>query len=343
MFSIGFKPTTMNRFLFALASFVVITMLSCSEGDRNNDEVQVPNFDFPMTVLFADSLAAYGIFEGDPSQMIPSEQFQLLELSSVLYTDFAHKQRLISVPSGTSMTRLEDGSIEFPDGTILTKTFFYYHDERDTSQGQRLVETRLLIKEAGLWNAATYVWDDTQTGARLMTAGSETKVSWIDDSGLTMTIQYLIPSGNECIACHQSDDRLIPLGTTLRNLNRPVIRSGISQNQISHLQSVGILNDFGLSLVPQIVDYNDSSQSLADRARAYLHLNCAHCHNPSAWEEPSDEDFDFRYESTLTQTGIINERNEVREVLLEGEMPFLGTTIIDQEGVDLVVRFIDSL
>lgn len=333
----------MKKILICIVGFLIITIIACSDDNNFDFEVEIPDFNFPQTVVFEDSLSAYNIFEGLPSDLIPSNDFQLLELSSILFTDYAHKQRLVKIPEGTQMTRLNDGSIDFPDGTILTKTFFYYNDERDTTLGKRIIETRLLIKESNTWNVATYLWNETQTNATLELNGMDTQVSWINSNGNNISTLYHIPNENECIACHQSNSTLIPLGTKLRNLNRIVERNGTSLNQISHLQSVGILSDFQVSQVPQIVDYSDDNNSISERGRAYLDLNCAHCHNPNAWEAPRERDFDFRYETPLNQTGIFSKEDEIKEVLLEREMPFIGTTILDQEGVDLIIEYIENL
>ena len=79
------------------------------------------------------------------------------------------------------MIKSPDGSIQFPDGTVLTKTFFYADDERDPSLGRRIIETRLLIKESSTWNVATYVWNQEQTAATLELNGITTQVSWINE------------------------------------------------------------------------------------------------------------------------------------------------------------------
>ena len=332
----------MKKALVCILGFLVIIINSC--GDSNfNFGVEIPDFDFPQTIDFGDSLSTYQIFEGTPSDLIPSDDYKLLELSSVLFTDYAYKQRLVKIPDGTQMTRLDDGSIDFPNGTILTKTFFYYNDERDTSLGKRIIETRLLIKESNTWNVATYIWNENNTEADLKLDGADTQVSWIDLNGNNNSTLYHIPNENECIACHQSNSTMIPLGTKLRNLNRTVERDGTSLNQLHHLQAVGILNDFEISQVPSIVDYNDGNNSLSDNAKAYLDLNCSHCHNPNAWDEASKKEFDFRYEVSLNQSGILSEEDKIIEVLQEREMPFIGTSILDQNGIDLVIEYIESL
>ena len=121
-----------KRIIFVIG-LVVVSISACEKDDFEDREVVIPDFNFPETVAFENSLSAYNIFQGSQIDLVPSNDFELLELSSVLFTDYAYKQRLVKIPSGAQMTKLSDNSIEFPNGTILTKTFFYYVDERDTS------------------------------------------------------------------------------------------------------------------------------------------------------------------------------------------------------------------
>jgi uncharacterized repeat protein (TIGR03806 family) len=334
------QSTTMKKILYYLTGVALMTVVSSCDGDF---EVTIPDFNFPQTITFEQNLSTYNIFKDTLSDLTPADDYHLMELSSILFTDYAKKQRLIKVPVGTQMERLNDGSINFPDGTILVKTFFYYNDERDTSLGKRIIESRLMIKEESTWNIATYLWNDAQTDATLKLDGLDTPVNWVNASGQPVSTLYHVPNENECITCHQSNSTMIPLGTKLRNLNREVERGGGTLNQINHLQAVGVLNDFSVDQVPTIVDYNDLSNSLADRGRAYLELNCAHCHNPDAWEVSANQDLDFRYETSLNLTGILGEEDQIIELVSQGEMPFIGTTMLDNEGVALIVEFIENL
>ena len=70
-----------------------------------------------------------------------------------------------------------------PVGTIIAKTFSYPRDFRDLSQGERLLETRLLIHGKGGWGGLTYVWNFKQTDAFLEVAGHDIVATWIDGDG----------------------------------------------------------------------------------------------------------------------------------------------------------------
>ncbi|MEM7658472.1 MAG: hypothetical protein AAF399_20255 [Bacteroidota bacterium] len=329
---------------YYVIGFILLMITACNPNRVGpNREVSIPDFTFPETTAFEQQLSAYQIFDGEAADLNPSSDFHLMELSSILFTDYAHKQRLVKVPAGTNMKRLSDGSIDFPDGTILTKTFFYQNDERDPSLGKRIIETRLEIKEQGKWNIATYAWNEAQTDATLAMDGADTQVSWINAEGSSQSTLYHVPSQNECMTCHQASSSIIPLGPSLRNLHRTVARNGTDVNQLTHLQDMGVLEEVDLNQIPQIVDYQDPNASLAERGRAYLDMNCAHCHNPNGWDYATERQFDFRYETAVAQSGILFEQEKITDALLDGEMPFIGTTLLDEEGVNLVIEYLESL
>lgn len=320
-----------------------IILGACSRDNDGQGRVQIPDFNFPKTVTFADSLSAYQLYTGDPKNLQPGPGFTLIELSSPLFTDYAYKQRLVKVPDGTKMSKNADGSLYFPNGSILVKTFFYYLDERDTSLGKGLIESRLLIKEQDRWNAATYQWNADQTEASLLLDGLQKGVSWIDAHGAKRSIQYQIPTENDCMTCHQRSNRMSPLGPTVLNLNRVVERDGLQLNQLLHLQNLGLLESFDPALEPSMVDYKNDSATLAQRGRAYLAMNCAHCHNPKAWSTPAEKDFDFRYGSSLQASGILVGKDKISRNVLNDEMPFIGTTVRDEEGIALLIDYLESL
>jgi len=326
----------MTKKLFFTIGLIILIVSACRK--RENDfEVKIPEFNFPKSHAFEAKLSAYNIFEGSPSALVPSAEFELLELNSSLFSDYAHKQRLVKLPLRTKMTSLSDGALNFPNGTILTKTFYYYVDERDTSLGRRIIETRLLIKESNTWNAATYLWNESQTEATLNSDGHYTQVSWTNSQRNTRSTLYHVPTENECMTCHQSSASMNPLGPTLTNLNKTVIRNNAEINQIVHLQALEVLEQFSLTGISQMVDYNDVSASLSDRGRAYLAMNCAHCHNPKAWDIPAEKDFDFRHDIPFELTGIQNGKDKISRNLINQEMPFIGTTLMHDEGVALMI------
>src|SRR5262249_19674298 len=162
----------------------------------------------------------------------------------------------------------------------LAKTFSYLHDRRDPSQGQRLIETRLLVHGGDGWSGAAYVYDDEGTDASLQIAGDEIEASWIHDDGTMRTNHYIVPNANQCKECHEEqDNRTPPLGVKARHLNRP--GSDGSGNQLQSLVDIGVLDDApGPASWPRAANAMDpATGSLDQRARAWLDINCGHCHN----------------------------------------------------------------
>ena len=83
------------------------------------------------------------------------------------------------LPEGGKIEFSADGDWEFPDGTILVKTFYFDHDRRDPEAGARILETRLLVRGAGAWKGYTYVWNDEQTEATLLRSSRHARSSLI--------------------------------------------------------------------------------------------------------------------------------------------------------------------
>lgn len=327
---------------FKYLIFFLFLIPSCSKN--NDDRVsEYTSIISQETINFEEKLSQYKIFKGNPSELIPNDKFEVLELNSKLFTDYSYKQRLVSIPDEKTIEKTSNGELIFPDGTILTKTFFYPYDERDWSKGKKIIETRLEVKEKNTWNIATYVWNDEQTDAFLNMDGKKVSVNWINSDGNNQKIKYEVPSSNQCVLCHQSNSEVGPIGPTLKNLNLLVKRNGLNINQLSHLQSTGFLTDFSVENIGSITNYEDPNNTLDERFKSYLFINCAHCHNPKGWEESSKKPYDFRYETSINNMGIIGREDKLYRVVNNGRMPYLGTTIKHHEGVEIINEYIKFL
>jgi len=324
---------------FILVLFLIV---SCS---RVYDDIvsEYTSIISQETINFEDKLSHYKIFKGNPSELIPNDKFEVLELNSKLFTDYSYKQRLVNIPDGKIIDKKSNGELIFPNGTILTKTFFYPYDERDWSKGKKIIETRLEIKKENTWNIATYIWNDEQTDAILNSDGKNVSVNWINSDGNNQKINYEVPSSNQCVLCHQSNSKVNPIGPTLKNLNLLVKRNGLNINQLSHLQSTGFLTDFSVENIGSITNYEDPNKPMDERFKSYLFINCAHCHNPKGWEESSRKPYDFRYETPFINMGVIGKEDKLYGVVNNGRMPYLGTTIKHNEGIEIINEYLKYL
>jgi uncharacterized repeat protein (TIGR03806 family) len=225
-------------------------------------------------------LSDYGFFTGGMSALAPAPRVFAYEVNAPLFSDYAEKARFLFLPEGEKMTCTDSLTLDFPNGSVLIKNFFYFQDAAHPDNGRRILETRLLLKEEKGWKALEYIWNDEQTDATLEVAGANFPVQWTDISGKKRSIQYIAPNLNQCKGCHSYDGRFIPLGATIRQLNQ----YPASGNQLLSWQQSGLIDlpsGFDVSSAPRLADYRQAStDNIEDRARAYLDANCGHCHNP---------------------------------------------------------------
>jgi len=287
---------------------------------------------------FLPVLSSYHIFRGKPIDMVPEKGFHVYQLATGLFTHYAHKQRLVWLTKGTKMIKAGAGLPEFPDSTMLVKTFFYYNGERDTSKGRRMIETRLLIKSKGNWHMGTFVWNTAQTEATYQKRGSSTAIEWINQAGEKKDISYRVPSVGQC---YKSAGEIVPIGPKIRSMNFDVENNGKTTNQLTYFQSIGLLSSFDPHSVDSLPQAFSLRFTIAEQARAYMEMNCAHCHSPEGYCKGTG--LYLQYSLPIEQTNILRNRNRIVSKTESGRMPLLGKTIVHKEGVALVKAYVASL
>lgn len=291
------------------------------------------------TMEFPERLSSFGLFKGAMSQLLPSDSATVLELSSTLFTDYAEKQRLLKLPRETKLQSTGEGLPVFPEGAILAKTFYYTAGQ--TQQQQKIIETRILLKNKGKWNVATYQWNDEQTDAFLRHDGAKVPVTIIKPDGKRKEINYKIPTAYDCFDCHRTDNAVMPIGPKLRNLNRYITINGREIPQLTYLSEKGLLDIKGHKNLSSLPAYKDSSLPLEKRTRAYFEINCAHCHNPDGFAGAYS--LDLRYETDFENTNIFFNKWNIEHRMSIRDMPRLGTTVIDEQGLELVQQYLATL
>ncbi|MBL8551912.1 MAG: hypothetical protein JNJ73_18130 [Hyphomonadaceae bacterium] len=227
-----------------------------------------------------ETLAAYRLFT-DGGARAPNAGVTPYDLNNALYADGAMKFRYVFIPPGARASYSADDVFEFPVGAALIKTFAIAADMRRPAESVRYLETRLLIRQRAGWVAFAYVWNEDQTEARLAPIGAEVPVQWIDEAGATVALNWRVPNRNQCKGCHDRDGRISPIGPTARNLNKDhLYRDGATENQL--VRWAAFLDGAPApSEAPRApASFDAASGPLDARARAYLDVNCAHCHNP---------------------------------------------------------------
>ncbi len=318
---------------------------------------------------YPEKLSGWKIFEGKMSSLKPAKGVVPYMLNTPLYTDYAEKLRFVKLPVGTKAKYTEQGILDFPEGTVLIKNFYYSADFRKPGINKNIVETRLLIKETENWKAITYVWNDEQTDAELEIAGDDKQVHFIDKEGIAQKVRYVIPNQNQCKGCHNNNDKIMPIGPSAAQLNGKYAYTTGSKNQIEYWKAHNMMQGApALSAIARTAVWNDpTSGDLNTRARAYLAINCAHCHRREGPAQTSGL-FLTENEKNITSFGInkppvaagkgsggrmvdIKPGDANASILWyrmqttdPGErMPELGRNLVHKEGLALIKEWIDQM
>jgi len=202
-------------------------------------------------------LSDYGFF-ADPRAQKPAAGVTPYRLQTPLWTDGADKRRFVYVPRGMKARAAGDGLLDLPVGSALVKTFSF---------GDRLIETRVLLRRADGWTALPYRWNEAQSDATLALGGARFAMTRPDGQA----ISYAIPNKNQCKDCHKLDHAVAPIGPKARNL---------SAQWLMQFQRAGRLDAVPL-VARRVPLWEDRAKVPAEAAaRGYLDANCAHCHNP---------------------------------------------------------------
>ena len=289
------------------------------------------------------SLSAYGFFT-DPAAQIPGGGVTPYRLNTPLYSDGAEKLRFVYLPDGTALAAGGEGLLDIPVGGALIKTFaFGKGDER------RLIETRVLLHRADGWLALPYVWNEEQTDATLAIAGARVEVT----TPAGEAISYRVPNKNQCKECHGLAGEVVPIGPKARNLPKEWLLSNLGEVPA------------GADQLPVWEERASATPEAA--ARAYLDVNCAHCHRPGA--TASNSGLDLRWEQDESHALGIMKRpvaagrgagSHLYDVvpgkpgesillhrMLSNEpgvaMPELGKATVDEEGTEAVRKWIEGM
>ena len=306
-------------------------------------------------------LSDYELFE-DLTNQLPSDDVHPYILHSALFSDYAEKERFVYVPEGVKAKFKPNEVYEFPVGAVLVKTFSY---SETTSMGKKLLETRLLLNQENGWKAHTYVWNEEQTDAFLKVAGYTYENIEFLKNGELMQVSYRVPNQNQCKECHLKNNAIMPIGPKSRNLNFSIQYKDEEENQISFWIENGLVeNHMPLDL---IVNWTDQSATLNHRARAYLDINCGHCHLSSGsasntglylnYTETNDMNIgifkkpvaagrasaDLKYSivpGKPQESILLHRMNSLDPGVM---MPESGRALLHSEGVELINDWIENL
>jgi hypothetical protein len=292
------------------------------------------------------------------------------ELNTALWSDAAVKHRFIVLPDGETITAPETGAWKLPVGAIIIKEFWYEKVQGDPSSAFPM-ETRFLVKRceddggcAAPLEGYSYRWNDAGTEATLLTdveapPGTGLIVKWPVTSGGdpddATVHSHTYPSRAQCVRCHnETVGRFLGLQTP--QLNRPAAFAQAVDNQLRTFDAIGVFNPplsaGGADAKGRLPSSHDPAYSVEERALAYFHSNCSHCHNPHPQAERPTIDFRYYGGAGLTADNICNKlvvgdaANSLiytRDATRVAGMPPIATLITDDRQLPVTAAWINSL
>ena len=340
-----------------------LRIVSLTQGEEG--EVYLIDYDttqqiYEMVVSDSSGRSAHDTF---PNQLSKTGIFRSLETLEPMpgvvpyqvtvprWMDGAKGKRWIAIPGqGQAKLSLEEPS-EFPEGTVLVKQIEL--SSAHSSNPIRL-ETQLLHLENDTWTPYSYLWNEDGTDASLtQPTGVDRDLPTASPADQRLMESWHVGAQNECRLCHNADAGYV-LGFSPNQL----------QSQLESLSRRGVIHPTTeVAARHRLVDPQDKTKSLNDRARSYLHANCAMCHRPGGSVIASfflRRDLSFEALNTNKGTGVgtfgirnakvIANGDPFRSVVLYrmsklgySRMPYIGTQSVDSDGVALIADWIRSL
>lgn len=338
---------------------------------------------------FPRRLSDTGLFQSVAAHE-PADGVVPFSINAPQWSDYATAERWLGLPNDGSIAlhnrpnrvigSMFSRTMDFPTDAVLMKTL-----SLEMVQGQpastRKIETQILHFNGYDWRGYSYRWNSNQTDAELVEATGDSATFEIADNtapGGSRHQTWRFPSRMECIRCHNPWAEF-SLAFNVAQLNRLDEQTG--DNQFERLQQIGVFHEADQNLPaddsfavaeiapplderPQLVDPFDQTVDLGQRARAYLHVNCAHCHRFNGGGSariylPFDTPI-YKTEAVATRPTqgtfgihdamIIAPTDPYRSVLYfrmaksgPGHMPHLGSQFIDQRGLSLIHDWIHLL
>jgi uncharacterized repeat protein (TIGR03806 family) len=270
--------------------------------------------------------------------------------NAAFWSDGAVKERWIGLPNGQNITVGAEGDWDFPNGTVLVKNF---------RRANRLIETRLFMRHPdGVWAGYSYEWNTAGSDATLVRGGKRVTIGGQP---------WIYPSEAQCLQCHsEAAGRSLGVETRQLAFNIRYPQTGRDAHQLVTLDAINVLTPPIANPAGEIPYPNPAGTAgtLGERARSYLHTNCAQCHRPGG---PTTANMDLRYATALSATnacdvvpdlgdlGITNARliapgAAARSVLIArmsrrdaNGMPPVGSAQVDSGGAALLTEWVNSL
>lgn len=359
-----------------------------------------PNSAPPTHLSFPRKLSETGLFDS-PKHHLPASGVIPFLVNSEMWADHALAERFVALPgnsliqTGATNVWLYQSKNEwrYPTNAVLAKTLFLYLGGGNQLNLRR-VETQVLHYDGLDWHAYSYRWNSEQTDASLVDAAGDEQVFEIDASapGGRRQQTWRFHSRTECLRCHNPWVNYA-LAFTAPQLNRDIQyqahhpvsasrpiearpspwinESVVSANQLGTFSHLGFFDQpLDERARPKLMNPHEANAgsnelvSLNERARSWMHVNCAHCHRDGAGGAVvSHFDYDTKLADMkaigqaaaqggfgLAGARVIAAGDPYSSVVYyristtgQGRMPHIGSRFVDIVGTKLIHDWIHQL
>jgi putative heme-binding domain-containing protein len=320
---------------------------------------------------FPERLSETGLFS-DVARQKPAPGVIPFEINQPQWQDGAVGSHFLALPGREFVTVYQDpqpldglamfaSRLHYPAGTVLVKTLAMPADPGQGRTAEVKLETQLLHFDGRLWRGYSYCWNEQQDDAVLVeAAGREIVLKGADAQ------RWRIHSRTECMQCHNPWPE-ITLAFTPEQLHQPERGSESLWMKLVDDGFVVTHQEKDQPISPELcvreVVARDRGD-LATRARSYLHVNCAHCHQNGAgagvplslrMHDQSDQMMAIGQRPIKGDFGIVDSRivapgSPSQSTLVyrmasssAGRMPHIGSREVDMESLALISEWIRQM
>ena len=327
----------------------------------------IPN-DAPVAnQSFPRKLSDTGLF-ASLQPLTPAPGTVPYRINAPMWNDYATAEWLLAVPGENAIItaggvgNIAGATWAFPSNTVLARTLTL-ETESGKPASRRRIETQLLHWDGQAWNPYSFRWNGAQSDADLVGNEGTNDTFNVADAhapGGRRETPWRFASRAECLRCHNAwaGDAL-----TMNWLQLKTPGEGSELDRLGKLSVLRVKNPTQPTPKP-LVDPLELSQPIADRARSWLHANCAGCHRSGAggavaahlnFDKPLSElraldARPTRGDFGLPDARVISTQDPELSTLLyristegAGRMPHIGSRLVDERGVRLVREWVASL
>ena len=312
---------------------------------------------------FPRQLSQSGLFQSTLKQE-PAEGVIGFSVNHPMWQDGALSQYYLGLPSKSKVgvydspqpltnMAMFNSRLHYPAGTVLAKTIRWQ---------EVLLETQVLHFDGSRWHGYSYVWNKEQTDAELAPReGMELVIDSLPQK------RWRVHGRNECFQCHNPWSETT-LAFTPEQLHSEALGDESPWLRLHRDEWIQTMNSKWESIDPRscvrLPLQQNASSSVEDRARSYLHVNCAHCHQFGAGTglaislRLSDSMEESKLLARMPEKGslgftnakIIDPGNPSNSILLYrmasssvGRMPHIGSREVDFKAVSLIAQWIEQM